>query len=59
MFYSISFAICKIAVPIFLMVSGTLILKQEKFELKQSIKHIIRILIPLIGLSAYIEFIRI
>lgn len=49
-FYCLNFAICKMAVPIFLMVTGSLLLKKQ-FEYKYILKKIVRILIPLIAIS--------
>lgn len=47
LFYSVCFSICKIAVPIFVMVTGALLLTKEQ-TYKSIGKRIFRILIPLI-----------
>lgn len=50
--YSFMFAICKIGVPIFIMVTGYLLLN-KKTNYKQTIRRIMRILIPLLFLSLF------
>ncbi len=51
-FYSIQFALCKIGVPLFLMVSGYLLLhRSEDISFKEVAKRIFRIIIPLIFIS--------
>ena len=54
-FYCVNFAICKIAVPIFIMVTGSLLLKKES-SYNDITKKIIRIVIPLIFISAIIYY---
>ena len=54
-FYIINFAICKIAVPIFIMVSGFLLLQRENKYL-DIVKRIFRILVPLLFLSMVVFF---
>ena len=49
-FYCILFSLCKIGVPIFLMITGTLILDKE-YNYKKVFKCIYRVLIPVVGLS--------
>ena len=49
-FYCISFALCKIGVPVFLMISGALIL-DKSYDLKKVWKCITRILVPLVIIS--------
>ena len=53
LFYSINFAICKVAVLIFLMITGYLLLQKES-TYKQSFKRIFRVLVPLLALSLVI-----
>ena len=53
LFYSFSYSIYKVAVPIFIMISGALLLKKER-NYKYILKKIIRIVIPLIIISYYI-----
>ena len=53
LFYSICFSICKIGVPLFLMITGYLLLKQEQ-SYKKSLKRIYRIFIPLLFVSLLI-----
>lgn len=51
LFYCIQFALCKIGVPLFIMVSGYLYLTSEKsnnFTYKTILKRIFRIIVPLI-----------
>lgn len=55
LFYTTGFAICKIAVPLFIMVTGCLLLN-NKDDCKSIIKKIIRIVVPLIVLSLYAYF---
>ncbi len=51
-FYSIQFALCKIGVPLFLMVSGYLLLnRNENISFKEVFKRIYRIIVPLIFIS--------
>ena len=50
--YSCAFAICKIGVPIFLMITGILLNKQMNYRYIG--KKIFRIIVPLVLLSAYI-----
>ena len=53
-FYCIQFALCKIGVPLFIMVSGYLFLKSEKgndFSYKIILKRIFRIFVPLFMIS--------
>lgn len=55
--YSFIFTCCKCAVPIFIMVTGYLLLNSKKeLNYKYSFTKIIRILVPLVGLS-FIAFI--
>jgi surface polysaccharide O-acyltransferase-like enzyme len=49
--YSFIFLASKIAVPLFIMVSGALLLSSQKSSFKQSLMRIVRILVPLILLS--------
>lgn len=53
LFYCLTFPICKIAVPIFLMITGILILKKE-YNYKKVLKSINRIFIPLIIISFFV-----
>lgn len=53
LFYSIIFAICKMGVPLFIMISGLLLLKKES-SYKDSLKRIERIIVPLLILSLII-----
>ena len=50
LFYTINFAFCKIGVPLFIMVSGVLLLKKD-YTFKDVGKKIFRILIPLLVFS--------
>lgn len=53
-FYCIQFALCKIGVPLFIMVTGYLFLKSEKgnnFTYKTVLKRIFRIFVPLFIIS--------
>lgn len=56
LFYSTCFSICKIAVPIFIMITGSLLLKKEE-TYKSIIKRIFRIVVPIICVSIYYYFI--
>jgi len=49
-FYCITFSLCKIGVPLFLMITGCLIL-DKKYNYKKIIKCILRVLIPALGIS--------
>lgn len=51
-FDAVSFAICKIAVPIFLMSTGVLLLQKET-TWKKTIIRILRVAVPLLALSIY------
>ncbi len=55
LFYSINFSICKIGVPLFIMISGYLLLKRCS-DFKDMFKRITRVLVPLIVLSAIFYF---
>lgn len=57
-FYALGFSISKISVPIFLMITGVLILNKD-YNYKKVFKSIFRIFIPLIGLSFFIYFVNI
>ncbi len=50
LFYSVNFAICKMGVPLFIMISGYLLLTRNS-SFKDMLKKIYRIVIPLILLS--------
>jgi len=50
LFFTINFALCKIGVPLFIMVSGALLLKKD-YTFKDVGKKILRILIPIIVFS--------
>ena len=52
--YSIAFSMCKTAVPIFIMVTGALILNKKEYTIKNSLKNLIRVLVPLILISLYL-----
>lgn len=49
-FYCIGFSICKIGVPIFLMITGVLLL-DKNYDYKKILKCIFRVLVPVLGLS--------
>ena len=49
-FYSLSFSFCKIAVPLFVMASGALLLSRQDTYSKM-LSRIVKILVPLVGLS--------
>lgn len=49
-FYSINFAFCKLAVPVFIMASGAVFLKR-KTTYKDMLKKIFRFAVPLVGIS--------
>lgn len=53
LFYSISFAICKIGVPLFLMTSGYLLLQKE-WDYSYIKKRVFRIVVPLLLVSLYL-----
>lgn len=55
LFYSINFAICKIGVPIFIMISGYLLLGRTS-NFKEMFKRITRVFVPLVILSAIFYF---
>lgn len=55
LFYIFNFVFCKVAVPIFLMVSGVLLLSRNS-NYKEIGKRIFRVLVPLVVLSAFIYF---
>jgi len=54
LFYSIGFSICKMGVAIFLMVTGALLLNRKDYNIKDSLKSIFRVFIPLIAISLYL-----
>lgn len=57
-FNCIQYSLCKIGVPLFIMVSGYLFLvssKSQNFTYKMSLKRIFRILVPLILLSILLQ----
>lgn len=49
-FYMLGFSLCKIGVPLFLMITGTLLL-DKNYDYKKILKCIFRVLVPVIGLS--------
>ena len=49
-FYCICFSLCKIGVPLFLMITGTLLLDKD-YNYKKILKCIFRVLVPVLGLS--------
>lgn len=49
-FYCIGFSLCKIGVPIFLMITGVLLL-DKNYDYKKILKCIFRVLVPVLGLS--------
>lgn len=55
-FYCINFSLCKIAVPIFIMITGALLLNKNS-NYRDMLKKILRIIIPLLLLS-YIIYIK-
>lgn len=54
-YYIINFVVCKTAVPIFIMVSGFLLL-QKNSSYSDILKRIFRILVPLLFLSIFVFF---
>lgn len=53
-FYCIGFSLCKIGVPLFLMITGSLILEKE-YDYKKVFKCIFKVLIPVIGISLFLS----
>ena len=49
-FYCLGFSLCKIGVPLFLMITGTLLLDKD-YDYKKILKCIFRVLVPVLGLS--------
>lgn len=49
-FYCICFSLCKIGVPLFLMITGSLIL-DKSYSYKKILNCIFRVLVPVVGLS--------
>ena len=52
-FYCIGFSLCKIGVPLFLMITGSLIL-EKKYDYRKVFKCIFKVLIPVIGISLFL-----
>ncbi len=50
LFYTITYPLCKIAVPIFLMITGILVLDKE-YDYKKVLKSIFKIFVPLVIIS--------
>jgi len=57
-FYVLGFSVSKIGVPIFLMITGVLVLNKD-YNYKKVLKNIFRVIVLLMGLSFFIYFVNI